>query len=94
LYVWRLGEEVPVQRVPENVAITTEFMAMFHEHLSIFGSPRIHQVLLALGRHDGRDWVARLMRRAQVRARTRKAFRPSSSHSRGAVGVVENLMHS
>jgi putative transposase len=35
---------------------------------------------------------SRHMRRAQLRARTRKAFRPCSRASKGAVGVVENLL--
>jgi hypothetical protein len=78
--------------VAENPAITTEIMVMFQEHLGFFGSPRIHQELWALGRHVGRLRVARLMRRAQFGARIPKAFRPSSRESRGAVGVVENLL--
>jgi len=51
-----------------------------------------NQQLRASGRHVGRHRVARLMRRAELRVRTRKAFRPCSKASRGAVGVVENLL--
>lgn len=91
-YAWRQLQEVSVKGVAENLAITTEIMAMFQEHPGFFGSPRIHQELRALGRHVGRLWVARLMRRTQCGARIHKAFRPSSRESRGAVGVVENLL--
>jgi putative transposase len=91
-YAWRQRQEFSVKGVAENPAITTEIMVMFQEHLGFFGSPRIHQELWALGRHVGRLRVARLMRRAQFGARIPKAFRPSSRESRGAVGVVENLL--
>ena len=36
--------------------------------------------------------VARHMQRADLRARTRKPFRPCSGARRGATGVVENLL--
>ncbi len=51
-----------------------------------------NQQLRASGRHVGRHRGARLKRRAELRVRTHKAFRPCSKASRGAVGVVENLL--
>jgi transposase InsO family protein len=92
-YAWRQRQEAPGKRAAENAAITAEITAVFQEHRGFYGSPRIHQELRASGRHIGRHRVARLMRRAELRARTRKAFRPCSRASRGAVGVVENLLH-
>ncbi|WP_370593483.1 IS3 family transposase [Synechococcus sp. BSF8S] len=65
---------------------------MFREHRGFYGSPRIHQELRAAGHPIGRHRVARLMRRADLRARTRKPFRPCSKGSGGAAGVVENLL--
>jgi putative transposase len=65
---------------------------VFLEYRGFYGSPRIHQELRASGRHVCRHRVARLMRRAELRARTRKAFRPCSKAGAGAVGVVENLL--
>jgi transposase InsO family protein len=91
-YAWRQRQEVPGKRAAENAAITAEITAVFQEHRGFYGSPRIHQELRASGRLVCRHRLARLMRRAELRARTRKAFRPCSKASRGAVGVVENLL--
>jgi transposase InsO family protein len=91
-YAWRQRQEAPGKRAAENAAITAEITAVFQEHRGFYGSPRIHQELRASGRHVGRHRVARLMRRAQLRARTRKALRPCSKAGAGAVGVVENLL--
>ena len=91
-YAWRQRQEAPGKRAADNAVITAEITAVFEEHRGFYGSPRIHQELRASGRHVGRHRVARLMRRAQLRARTRKAFRPCSKAGPGALGVVENLL--
>jgi transposase InsO family protein len=91
-YAWRQRQEAPGKRSAENAAITAEIEAVFQEHRGFYGSPRIHQELRASGRHVGRHRVARLMRQAQLRARTRRAFRPCSRAGQGAAGVVENLL--
>ncbi|MCP9784569.1 transposase [Cyanobium sp. WKJ7-Wakatipu] len=77
-YVRRQRQDVPGKRAAENAAITAEIAVVLEEHRGFYGSPRIHQELRASGRHVGRHRVARLMRRAELRARTRKAFRPCS----------------
>jgi transposase InsO family protein len=91
-YAWRQRQEAPGMRAAENAVITAEIEAVFQGHRGFYGSPRIHQELRACGRHVGRHRVARLMRRAQLRARTRKEFRGCSRASRGSAGVVENLL--
>ncbi len=72
--------------------ITAEIQAVFQAHRGFYGSPRIHQELRASGRRLGRHRVARLMQRAELRARTRKRFRPCSRARSGAAGVVENML--
>lgn len=91
-YAWRQRQEAPGKRAAENAVITAEIEALFQEHRGFYGSPRIHQELRASGRHVGRHRVARLMRRAELKARTRRAFRPCSRAGHGAAGVVENLL--
>nr|WP_071881581.1 IS3 family transposase [Cyanobium gracile] len=91
-YAWRQRHEAPGKRAAENARLTAEIQAVFGEHRGFYGSPRIHQELRAAGHPVGRHRVARLMRRADLRARTRKAFRPCSRASSGAAGVAENLL--
>ena len=91
-YAWRQRQEAPGKRAAENARLTAEIQAVFQEHRGFYGSPRIHQELREAGHPVGRHRVARLMRRAELRARTRKAFRPCSRASSGAAGVAENLL--
>lgn len=91
-YAWRQRQEAPGKRAAENARLTAEIEAVFQEHRGFYGSPRIHQELRAAGHPIGRHRVARLMRCAQLKARTRKPFRPCSKGSGGAAGVVENLL--
>lgn len=91
-YAWRQRQEAPGKRAAENARFTSEIQAEFGEHRGFYGSPRIHQELRAAGHPVSRHRVARLMQRAQLRARTRKPFRPCSKASRGAAGVAENLL--
>jgi len=91
-YAWKRRQQAPPgQRQAENALITAEIQAVFQEHRGFYGSPRIHQELRATGRSIGRHRVARLMQRAGLRAKTRRAFRPCSKAS-GATGVAENLL--
>ncbi|CAK6686700.1 IS3 family transposase ISStau1 [Synechococcus sp. CBW1107] len=89
---WRQRQEAPGKRAAENAVITAEIVAVFEQHRGFYGSPRVHQELRSSGRQIGRHRVARLMRRAELRARTHKAFRPCAKASRGACGVVANLL--
>jgi putative transposase len=91
-YTWRQQQEAPGKRADENAQLTAEIEAVFQEQRGFYGSPRIHQELRASGRRVGRHRVARLMKRAELRARTRKPFRPCSRANRGSTGVVENLL--
>jgi transposase InsO family protein len=91
-YAWRQRQEAPGKRAAENARLIAEIQAVFGEHRGFYGSPRIHQELRAAGHPVGRHRVARLMQRAQLRARTRKPFRPCSRARTGASGVVENVL--
>jgi putative transposase len=91
-YAWRKRHEAPGKRAAANARLTAEITAVFQQHRGFYGAPRIHQELRAAGHPVGRYRVARLMRRADLRARTRKPFRPCSRASRGASGVVDNLL--
>ena len=72
--------------------LTAEIQAVYEAHRGFYGSPRLHQELRAAGRCIGLHRVARLMRKAGLRARTRRPFRPCKSALRGAHGVANNLL--
>jgi transposase InsO family protein len=91
-YAWRQRQEAPGKRAADNAVISAEIEAVFREHKGFYGSPRIHRELRAAGRRVGRHRVARLMVCSQLRARTRRAFRPCAKASSTACGVVENLL--
>jgi len=91
-YAWRQRQQNPGPRAQENEAITAQVQAVFDRHRGFYGAPRIHQELRATGRLVGRHRVAWLMRRAALKAKTRRGFRPCSNSSSKAAGVVENLL--
>ena len=91
-YAWRQRQQSPGPRAAENAGLSAEIQAVFQHHRGFYGSPRIHQELRAAGHSVGRHRVARLMQRAQLKARSRRPFRLCSRANTGAVGVAENLL--
>jgi putative transposase len=82
----------PSPRAQENAAITAQIQTVFQRHRGFYGAPRVHQELRAAGLKVGRHRVARLMRRAVLKAQTRRGFRPCRNSSCRATGVAENLL--
>jgi transposase InsO family protein len=89
-YDWRQRQHNPGPRVQENTAITAQIQTVFHRHRGFYGAPRVHQELRAAGLQVGRHRVARLIRRAVLKAQTRRGFRPCRNSSGRAAGVAEN----
>jgi transposase InsO family protein len=90
-YAWPQRQKQPGSRAVENPVSTAEIQSLFQQHRGIYGSPRIHQELLAASRQVGRHRVARLMQHAGLRAKTRRTFRPCSNTLSAAAGVAANL---
>ena len=92
-YDWRQQRQHnPGPRAQENAAITAQIQTVFHRHRGFYGAPRVHQELRAAGLQVGRHQVARLMRRAVLKAQTRRGFKPCRNSSGRAAGVAENLL--
>jgi transposase InsO family protein len=66
--------------------------AVFERHRGFYGAPRIHQELRVTGLKVGRHRVARHMRKAALKAKTRRGFRPCQNTGNRASGVAENLL--
>ena len=81
-YAWlRRGQS---RRVAEDQQLT-EKIVMFHcGSRYTYGSPRIHKDLKTAGHNVGRKRVARLMRSASIRGKTKRRFKTTttSRHSR------------
>jgi putative transposase len=91
-YDWRQRQHNPGPWAQENAAITSQIQTVFHLHRGFYSAPRVHQELRAAGLKVGRHRVARLMRRAVLKAQTRRGFRPCRNSSGRAAGVAENLL--
>jgi putative transposase len=91
-YAWRQRQQTPGPRARENAALSAQVQAVFEQHRGFYGSPRIHQELRATGLKVGRHRVARLMRKAALKAKTRRGFRPCRNSGSKPSGVAENLL--
>ncbi|WP_233597565.1 MULTISPECIES: IS3 family transposase [Corallococcus] len=71
-YAWAKRPES--ERKKSDRALSTEVLAIHQESRGTYGAPRVHAELKARGRRVARKRVARLMRQADVRARSRRRF--------------------
>jgi transposase InsO family protein len=62
------------------------------ENRQLYGSPRVHRALRIDGQTLSRNTVARLMRRAKIRARTKRRFVPRTTDSRHGQPVMKNRL--
>ena len=78
-------------RVAEDERLAIEIAAIHAGSRRCYGSPRVHAELRARGHCTSRKRVARLMRRAGLAARRRRAFRVTT-HSRHSWPVAPNRL--
>jgi len=87
-YAWRGRPESTTKR--RNRQLTDKIRSLHTASGGVYGSPKIHQQLVAGGESCGRHKVARLMRQAGLRGCPKKRYR---SHSSPAVAVkAANLL--
>ena len=63
------------------------------QNRELYGSPRVHRALLIEGQLVCRNTVARLMRLAKIRAKSRRRFVPRTTDSSHQQPVAENLLN-
>ena len=63
-------------RARENESLSAVITTLHERSRKTYGSPRIHREVRAGGWRCGRQRIARLMRAAGLRARTRRRWRP------------------
>jgi len=90
-YAWRCAMESA--RLRREQALVAEMKAIHEDrHKGCYGSPRMHQELVARGRKVCKNTVARLMRKHELKATTARKFRHTtdSNHSHP---VAENVLN-
>ena len=68
-------------RARENRRLTALTRGAFDESRGIYGAPRVHRTLRQAGELCGLNRVARLMRKAELRLKTRRRFRVKTTDS-------------
>jgi transposase InsO family protein len=88
-YAWRSRPES--NRETENKALAEKIRSIHAKSRKTYGSPRIHRKLMAEGFRCGRGRVARLIRKHDIRARSRRKF-VVTTDSKHNFPVAENLL--
>jgi transposase InsO family protein len=88
-YAWL--KDVPSNRSIENQMLEQEILEAFQNSKSIYGSPRITQVLNKKQIKVSRPRVARIMRKAHLRSMVKKKFRVTTE-SNHKFTVPENKL--
>jgi putative transposase len=89
-YRWR-GRK-PCARQVRQAQLLEKIRIAHRENQELYGSPRIHRGLLIDGEMVSRNTVAKLMRQAKIRAKTRRKFTPRTTDSRHRRPVAPNLL--
>ena len=81
-YAWQCRQHQPSTRATENIRLLVELQARHRRHRQCYGSPRMTADLRAAGWRVNRKRIARLMRRAGIRARgrCRRRYATQSDH--------------
>ena len=79
-------------RKRENRALEAKIRVLHAASHGIYGAPRIHRDLTDDGIRCGKNRVARIMRKADIRSRTKKKFK-ATTNSRHNFPVAPNLLN-
>jgi transposase InsO family protein len=79
------------KRSLENQEIVKKARELYHKSRGTYGSPRIHAALNRLGVQCSRVRVARLMKKADLQAKMRKAWKRTTKKKEGAVAAPNQL---
>jgi len=89
-YAWRGRPES--SRARRNSELVRQIEAVHRESRGTYGSPRVHKALEGQGQSCSVNTVAKLMRRAGVRARTARRFVVRTTDSRHDHPVAPNVL--
>jgi putative transposase len=86
------ARRTPSARVRRREHLRHIIAGVYEASRGTYGSPRIYQELRNRERPCGRHLIARLMREAGLRAKSRRRARPMTTDSQHGYGVAHNLL--
>jgi putative transposase len=89
-YAWL--KRKPSRRHLRQQELLAKIRVAHAEHRELYGSPRVHRALLIDGEVVCRNTVAKLMRAAKIRAKTRRRYVPRTTDSRHRRPVADNVL--
>lgn len=90
-YEWRQGEESNRQR--ENRSLSVEIKAIYNETHQTYGAIRIHKELKDKGKNCGKNRVARLMKKAEIKSIHKTKFKACTTDSKHNLAVADNVIN-
>lgn len=80
-------------RAKRNEQLLAKIRQAHRENRELYGSPRVHRALLIDGEVVSRNTVAKLMRQAKIRAKSRRRFVPRTTNSVHQKPVADNKLN-
>lgn len=90
-YAWL--KRKPSARQVRQETLLARIRVAYAENRELYGSPRVHRALLVDGEVVSRNTVAKLMRAAKIRAKTRRRFVPRTTDSTHAKPIADNVLN-
>jgi putative transposase len=89
-YAWHRRR--PSARAKRREQLLARIRQVHQENRELYGSPRVHRALVIDGQALSRNTVAKLMREAKIRAKTKRRFVPRTTDSAHHKPVAENKL--
>ena len=89
-YAWL--KRKPSDRQIHREKLLAKIRQVHQENRELYGSPRVHRALLIEGEVVCRNTVAKLMREAKIRGKSRRRFIPHTTDSKHDRPVADNLL--
>jgi putative transposase len=89
-YLWK--KRKPSARQIRQQKLLAKIRIVQQENRELYGSPRVHRALLIDGEVVSRNTVAKLMRQARIRAKTRRRYVPRTTDSTHHQPIADNLL--
>ena len=80
------------ERAQRRESLTAQIREFHVGHQASYGSPRVHQELLARGEVVNEKTVAKVMREAGIRSKTSRKFRVTTTDSNHTQPIAENVL--